>query len=345
MNTRRSLLAAVGTSGVALVSGCLDLARGEDLSYEASPAAVTPSIIKEEGFQPEQTREPTIDRTVEPPVGGKRQITVKNWAVQYAKSFSLAELGTAALQNNDIDPETITDNVSSEQLEEAGVDTEQLENGSVDEALEGSDVDTDNIDAETLEEAGIDPSTVDTDNIDAETLEEAGIDPSKFQSSETNSEESQGDGTGQGSTGTDQESGGSGDGGEQKKGVLFAVVSTPRAKVLGQDVNPAASLSNKELVEKVGKRVAEDKLDDLSLVEERSTTLLSSSETMSTFETRATLNDLELDVRIHLTKTKLEDDLVIAVGAHPRVIEQRSSIERLVNNIEHPAELPSTGDS
>jgi hypothetical protein len=340
MDTRRSLLTALGTGTVALVSGCLDLARGKDVQYESSPAAVTPSVVAKEGFEAEQTREPTVERTIDAPVGGKRTVTVKNWAVQYAKSFSLSELGTAALQNNDLDPETIQENVSSDTLEEAGVDPDQLENGSVDETL-------DSIDDETLREAGIDPSAVDSGDIDAETLEQYGIDPSELKSSETDSKAGQ-DGSNQSSHETQQDgdksNSATGSQDEQKKGVLFAVVSTPQAKVLGQGVNPAANLSNEELVEKIGKRFAKDKLEDLSLVTEGSVTLLGSSQTLSTFETRATIEGLELDVRVHLTKTKHENDLVIAAGAHPRVIEQQSSIESLINNVEHPAELPSTDE-
>jgi hypothetical protein len=337
MDTRRSLLAAVGASGVALVSGCLDLARGNDVKYEASPAAVGTATVEQEGFALENVQEPTIDRTIDLPVGGTRTVTVRNWAVQYAKSFGVAELGTAVLENNDI--ETITENVSEDTLEDAGVDTDQLDNGSVDDALDESDVSLEDVDTETLEEAGIDPKAVESGDVDPEKIESVtgqdgtdqtdGGDGQTDESDQSGGESTDADETGQSTT-------------EQKKGVLFAAVSTPRAKVLGQDVNPAASFSNKELVKEVGKRFAKDKLDDISLVREGTETLLGSSETLSVFETEATIKEITVDVRIYLTKTTDGDDLVIAAGVHPAPIDEEAAIRTMINNVEHPTEPPKT---
>lgn len=92
MHTRRSLLTAGATAGVAATAGCLDFFFGDDLSFSATQANVSESALTESGYQERRIREETMEREFE--AGGEsRTVEVTNWYAEYDRTVDLSILG------------------------------------------------------------------------------------------------------------------------------------------------------------------------------------------------------------------------------------------------------------
>lgn len=90
MTTRRTVVSSLAVAGLGLGAGCLDLAFGEDLEFEADPAEVDPEIAAEAGYEHHDTRELPYEETVE--VGeSERDIEATNWAASYGKDVPVVE--------------------------------------------------------------------------------------------------------------------------------------------------------------------------------------------------------------------------------------------------------------
>lgn len=129
-------------------------------------------------------------------------------------------------------------------------------------------------------------------------------------------------------------------GGERQTGA-FMVVTTPDITVLGQSVNPAAQMSNRELVEEFEGQIESEvgQLEDLRHVDDRTETVLDSSTTVTTFAAETEIEGETVTVHLHIATVQHDGDVVIAVGGHPEALQQQASeIYDLMGGIEHPEE-------
>lgn len=123
----------------------------------------------------------------------------------------------------------------------------------------------------------------------------------------------------------------------------FVVLSTPDVSIGGQSVNPAARMSNSELVEQFQGDLESEvgELGELRKVSERTEPVLGYASTVSTFETTTTVDGREVTLYVHVTKVKHENDLVAAIGVHPEALQQQApEIHALMCGIEHPIDAP-----
>jgi len=123
----------------------------------------------------------------------------------------------------------------------------------------------------------------------------------------------------------------------------FVVLSTPDVSVAGRSVNPAARMSNRELVERFQGDLESGigELGNLTKVSERTEPVLGYAATVSVFETTTTVDGREVTLYVHVTKLKHENDLVAAIGVHPEALQQQApEIHALMRGIEHPFDVP-----
>ncbi|AGN00282.1 hypothetical protein L593_01645 [Salinarchaeum sp. Harcht-Bsk1] len=122
----------------------------------------------------------------------------------------------------------------------------------------------------------------------------------------------------------------------------FVVISTPDVSVAGESANPAARMSNRELVERFQGELESEvgQLGNLTKVSERTEPVLGYAAAVSVFETTTTIEGREVTLYVHVTKVQHEDDLVIGIGVHPEALAQQApEIHRLLRGIEHPASI------
>lgn len=114
-------------------------------------------------------------------------------------------------------------------------------------------------------------------------------------------------------------------GGEQTPYAGFVTISSPQASVLGQPMNPLASMSNRELVERARSYVDEvggDQFGELRDVREVDTsrrTVLGEETKVSRFHaTGETRTGAPVEAVLFVTKVTHGGDVVVLVGAYPR---------------------------
>lgn len=92
MPTRRRTLAAAGTASSALLAGCTGFLFGEGVTFEATAASVSESVLAETGYEHNEDRPIEFEETVE--AGGEsRDVTVINWQAEYDRSIDLSAVG------------------------------------------------------------------------------------------------------------------------------------------------------------------------------------------------------------------------------------------------------------
>lgn len=126
--------------------------------------------------------------------------------------------------------------------------------------------------------------------------------------------------------------------GDVQQAATFAVVSTPSAELLGRSLNPIAQLSHEELLDEFQNELGDDYdgVDDIELVEEREEIVLEQEELVSTFETTTEFEGEEVEIYIHVATVTNDEDLIIAVGAHPAALgQERTNSYTLMREIEH----------
>lgn len=111
------------------------------------------------------------------------------------------------------------------------------------------------------------------------------------------------------------------------------VLSTPGAQVAGQTLNPAASWSNRRLVEEVVQR--SEGVSDVSFESNRTVQILGEARTVSTFSGTTTVQGQEIDVLVHVTSFEHEGDVVVAVGVHPERIDEQNNVDTMFGGIRH----------
>jgi len=122
----------------------------------------------------------------------------------------------------------------------------------------------------------------------------------------------------------------------------FVVISTPDVSIGGESVNPAARMSNRELVERFQGDLESEvgQLGNLTKVSERTEPVLGYAATVSVFETTTTIDGQDVTLYVHATTVKHEGDVVVAIGVHPEALAQQApEIHRLMRGIEHPVDV------
>lgn len=115
---------------------------------------------------------------------------------------------------------------------------------------------------------------------------------------------------------------------------VFAVFSTPQVDVLGRTFNPVGSLSDEKLVKQVQSRYSS--LNDVRQVDSRNVTVLGTETEVSKFAATTTVNGMEVDVYVHLTKVKHEGDYVIALAVYPQKLDgEQERVFTLLEGVEH----------
>ena len=113
----------------------------------------------------------------------------------------------------------------------------------------------------------------------------------------------------------------------------FIVLSTPGAEMAGQTLNPAASWSNRRIVDQVAQRSGN--VEDIQFEENRTVQSLGESRELGVFSGTTRMSGRAVDVRIHVANFEHEGDVLIAVGVHPTRIDERENIDELLGGIEH----------
>jgi hypothetical protein len=111
----------------------------------------------------------------------------------------------------------------------------------------------------------------------------------------------------------------------------FAVFATPDASVAGQSVNPLASLSARQLVQRflgVGENA------DLTFQGNRTVQSLGASRTVETY--RAQPGESETAVRFHVSRFSYDGDVVVAIAVHPASVEEGDRVDTLLAGLEQP---------
>ncbi|WP_248515850.1 DUF6517 family protein [Salinarchaeum laminariae] len=123
----------------------------------------------------------------------------------------------------------------------------------------------------------------------------------------------------------------------------FVVISTPDVSIGGQSVNPAARMSNRELVDQFQGELESQigQIGELREVSQRTEPMLGYAANVTVFETETMIGDRNVTLYVHVTKVKHEGDLIAAIGVHPEALQQQSpEISRMIRNVEHPVSAP-----
>lgn len=124
----------------------------------------------------------------------------------------------------------------------------------------------------------------------------------------------------------------------------FVVITTPDVSIGGRSVNPAASMSNHELVDQFRSELESEVGDigTLTPVSDRTEPVLGYAANVSVFETQTTIQGRDVTLFVHVMKVRHEGDLVVGIGVHPEALQQQApEIHRLMRGIEHPVPLSS----
>ncbi len=120
---------------------------------------------------------------------------------------------------------------------------------------------------------------------------------------------------------------------ERRLGV-FAVVSTPQARMLGLPLNPIAWASERRLVELLQTRY--DGVRDVTPVGSEEATVLDTPVSIDEFDAVGRVSEGELPLTMHAMRVESRSDVVLALALYPRALpEERPVAFRLFESIEH----------
>ncbi|WP_193788382.1 DUF6517 family protein [Haloferax mucosum] len=124
--------------------------------------------------------------------------------------------------------------------------------------------------------------------------------------------------------------------GEAKLG-MFSVISTPAAEVGGEARNPIKDYSNDRLVKLVDSQY--QGLRDVEVVSSRNVQMLGEQSNVTKYSATAQFGGEEVDVYVHVTKVRHEEDFVVAIGMYPQQLDgEEENILELIRAVEHPSE-------
>lgn len=112
------------------------------------------------------------------------------------------------------------------------------------------------------------------------------------------------------------------------------VVSTPGAQVAGQTLNPAASWSNRRVIEQVAQRSGQ--IRDVSFVGNRSVQSLGEARNVGEFTGTTTIQGQEVDVLLHVASFEHQGDVIVLVAVYPEQIDEQDNVDTLIGGLQHP---------
>ncbi|WP_224335775.1 DUF6517 family protein [Haloprofundus halobius] len=123
--------------------------------------------------------------------------------------------------------------------------------------------------------------------------------------------------------------------GEQKLGV-FAAISSPAVEIAGRTFNPLKDDSNEDLVQMLTSQY--DGLSNVSEESSQTLTVLGTDTEVTKYAATSNVEGEQIDVFVHVTKVRNEDDFVIALGVYPQQLSgEESNIVSLFESVQHPA--------
>lgn len=116
----------------------------------------------------------------------------------------------------------------------------------------------------------------------------------------------------------------------------FVTLSTPKAEVGGESLNPIGDRSNSQLAERL--LGSYDGIESPEHVNNRTVTSLDGERTISTYEATAQITqNIQIPVMLHVTSFAHDDDYITVLAVHPKQIDEQARIDRLLAGLEHPA--------
>jgi hypothetical protein len=121
--------------------------------------------------------------------------------------------------------------------------------------------------------------------------------------------------------------------GDQELG-RFVVFTSPAVEMVGQTMNPVADWSERRVLEEVATEYAE--LEDISHEDSRTLTILGEERDVEVFSGTTTVEDSEIEVYIHVTKFRHEDDFVVGIGVHPQQLpDEQERLDEMFQGVQH----------
>ena len=114
----------------------------------------------------------------------------------------------------------------------------------------------------------------------------------------------------------------------------FTVLATPQVEILGQTLNSAGTLSNRDLALQLQSQY--DSIDDVRFVGNRTVEILGEPRTVSRFDATTTVGGVEVDLALHVTKFPHGADFVVAIAVYPaRLDGETDRVETMLRGIQH----------
>lgn len=116
----------------------------------------------------------------------------------------------------------------------------------------------------------------------------------------------------------------------------FVVLSTPKAEVGGQSMNPIGDRSNDQLIERLLESY--EGIDSPEFESNRTASALGEERTVSTYTATAQIVEgVSIPVSIHVTSFAHEDDYITVVAVYPTDLDEQQKVDKLLEGLEHPA--------
>lgn len=116
----------------------------------------------------------------------------------------------------------------------------------------------------------------------------------------------------------------------------FVVLSTPKAEVAGQSMNPIGDRSNSQLIEELLKSY--DGVDSPEFENNRTASALGEERTVSTYTATAQIVEgISVPVTINVASFAHEDDYITVIAVYPDDLEEQQRVDQLLSGLEHPA--------
>jgi hypothetical protein len=124
----------------------------------------------------------------------------------------------------------------------------------------------------------------------------------------------------------------------------FTVLATPKVEVgpVGP-LNPVKEMSNKAVAERL--QEGYDTVDNIEQVGSREATLLGETVEVAKFQADAETQAGEsVEVFIHIARVASGDDFLLAIGVHPRDIDEQDNVDAMMDGVRHPADSGGGSD-
>lgn len=124
----------------------------------------------------------------------------------------------------------------------------------------------------------------------------------------------------------------------RQRAATFSAVTTPKAEIAGQTLNPIDDMDTSEIVARAQQRY--DDFGNLRQVDETTTSILGETTTVDEFEGEASLTDADVtvDLTLHVSEAvESGDDFALVVAGYPTVLDasERDDAFRMIDGVEH----------